>query len=74
VENNAIIKPFLGQRYKVFYSVWSVCIEEFDLHNPFFGVDFSGRHVGKFSAKMGIEFEGRKVALHLIGRFLFNPS
>ena len=64
VEYNAVIKPFPGQRYKVFYCVRSVCIEEFDLHYPFFGVDFSGRHVGKFSAKMGIEIEGRKVALH----------
>lgn len=57
VEYNAVIKPFLGQRYKVLYCVWSIGIEKLDLHYPFFGVDFSGRHVGKFSAKMGIEID-----------------
>ena len=64
VEDNAVIKAFFRQRYKVLNCIWSIGIEKLDLHYPFFGVDFSGRHVGKFSAKMGIEFEGRKVALH----------
>jgi hypothetical protein len=53
VESDAVVKAFFGQGHKILNGIGGVLIVKLDLHNPFFGVDFSGCHVFVFCCKDG---------------------
>lgn len=55
VKGESVVKSFLGQRDEIFYGIWSVFLEESDLHDAFCGVDFGCFHFLDLGPQINME-------------------